>query len=290
MRDRETERENKQSTAVRRGMLILGAILIAVLTVFAGYRIFRRIASSKMRDFMYPFLNTAIPKEEKNVVQSLMMNSKIDLARRLAAVTRERNELAAQNAMLRSREQENLQLRSLAGVTRKKNFVPVFAEVLTRSIPTWRERFVINRGEKDGIAPGDIVLAADPSGGLAVTGRIKEVSLHTSVVVTLFSGECRLSVMLASGLCGGMEYDPEHRGLIIRYLPADSTYAEKEAVVTTGISSYTPPRLRIGEVKADPSGNVAVIRDHMFAEVAIQPYVKIDTIRFVVIYTRKVPK
>lgn len=291
MRESETEQENRNSSAVRRGMMILGAIAVAALTVFAGYRTFRRIASSQMRDFMFPFLNSAVPNEEESVVKSLMTNSKLTLARRLAAVTRKKNELAAKNAMLSLLERENLQLRALSGVSRKMNFVPVFAEVMTRSVATWRERFVINRGKNSGIAPGDIVLAADPSGELAVAGRITEVSRHTSVAVTLLSSECRLSVMLASSrLCGGMEYDPVRRGPAVRYLPAGGLYAEKELVVTTGISSYTPPGLRIGEVVKDPSGNVAVIRDQMFAEVGIRPFVEIDSIRFVAVYTRNFPK
>ena len=198
MRDKEAERNSKHLSSVRRGAVILGISVLAVLIAFAGYRTFRRIASAKSRDFMTPFLNSVVPKEDKAAVEGLMLNSKLSLARRLATVTREKNGLAAENAMLKSLEAENRQLRAMAGTPRKMNYTPVFAEVMTRAIPTWRERFVINRGEKSGIAPGDIVVAADPSGGIAVAGRVKEVSLHTAVVISLYSKECRISAMLAS--------------------------------------------------------------------------------------------
>ncbi len=237
---------------------------------------------------MSPFLNSVVRTEDKAAAASLMLSSKIRLARQLAATSRENARLAAENNTLKSLERENRALRAFLGLPRKNGYQPVFAEVLARAVSTWREGFVINRGENDGIAPGDLVVAMDDRGRFAAAGRIKEVSKRTSTVMTLFSEECHFSVILAASRhAGGLEYDPYSRVLKVKYLPADGTYAEGEQVVTSGISSYTPPGLPVGRVVKSANGNIATIRDQMFAEVEVRPILNPDTIQFVAVYTKR---
>ncbi len=271
-----------------RGLTVIGCVLAAVLILFAGYRSFRRFFSGLSRDFMSPFLNSVVRTEDKAAAASLMLSSKIRLARQLAATSRENARLAAENNTLKSLERENRALRAFLGLPRKNGYQPVFAEVLARAVSTWREGFVINRGENDGIAPGDLVVAMDDRGRFAAAGRIKEVSKRTSTVMTLFSEECHFSVILASSRhAGGLEYDPYSRVQKVKYLPADGTYAEGEQVVTSGISSYTPPGLPVGRVVKSANGNIATIRDQMFAEVEVRPILNPDTIQFVAVYTKR---
>ena len=273
------------------GAYIIGVVVISVIVVLAGYRSFRRIFSGFSRDFMSPFFSCAIKAEDKAAAAGLMLKSRRDLARQLAAASRERNRLETENALLRGQAEENRKLRALLSIPAKTGYEPVFAEILTRSVAAWRERFVINRGEKDGIAPGDLVVAPDRSGRPAVVGRIKEVSRRTATVITLYSDECHLSVILASSrLCGGLEFGSYSRRPVIKYLPADGTYAEGEIVATSGISSHTPHGLLIGTVIRNASGHVAAIRDQMFAEVEVRPFIEMDAVKFLAVYTRKVPQ
>ena len=153
-----------------RGLYVIGCILAVLVILFAGYRSFRRFFSGFSRDFMSPFLNIAVQTEDKTAAAALMLNSKLKLARQLAATTRENARLTAENSTLKMLERENSDLRSLLKLPQKPNYLPVFAEVLTRAVPTWRETFVINRGENDGISPGDLVVAADEHGKLAAAG------------------------------------------------------------------------------------------------------------------------
>lgn len=273
------------------GAYIIGIVLAAVIIILAGYRSFCRIFSGISRDFMNPFLSSVVKTEDKAATAGLMFNSKLTLARQLAAASREKANLDAENTMLRTLSEENRKLRALLSLPRKTGYKPVFAEVLTRAVPTWRERFVINRGANDGIAPGDLVVAPDGNGRLSVVGRVKDVSKHTATVITLYSDECHLSVMLtASRLCGGLEFGISSRHPIIKYLPADGTYAEGEMAATSGISSHTPHGLPVGKVIRDASGHVATIRDQMFAEVEIKPFIEMDTVKFLAVYTRKIPQ
>ncbi len=273
------------------GASIIGAVVICVIVVLAGYRSFRRIFSGFSRDFMSPFFSCAVKAEDKTAAVGLMFNSKRDLARQLAATSREKSRLETENALLKGLSEENRKLRALLSIPRKTGYEPVFAEILTRSVATWRERFVINRGEKDGIAPGDLVVAPDRRGRPVVVGRIKNVSRHTATVITLYSDECHLSVILAtSRLCGGLEFGTYSRRPLIKYLPADGTYAEGETVATSGISSHTPHGLLIGTVIRNASGHVATIRDQMFAEVEMKPFIEMDAVKFLAVYTRKIPQ
>lgn len=270
------------------GLYIIVCVLAVTVILFAGYRTFRRFFSGFTRDFMSPFLNSVVRTEDKTAATALMLNSKVKLARQLAASSRENARLTAENSMLKTLERENADLRALLKLPRKVNYQPVFAEVVARAVPTWRETFVINRGEDDGISPGDLVVAADESGRLAAAGRIKEVSKRTSSVITLFSEECHFSVILASSRhVGGMEFEPYVRVPKVKYLPADGTYAEGELVATSGISSHTPHGLPIGRVVKSANGNVATIRDQMFAEVEVRPFLKMDAVKYVAVYTKR---
>ena len=287
-----TPREEKMDPGKRRkhlrGLTLIGSVLAVILILFSGYRTFRRFFSGLSRDFMSPFLNCAVRTEDKAAAASLMLNSKLRLARQLAAVSRENARLAAENNSLKNLERENGALRALLNLPRKEGYQPVFAEVLARAVPTWRETFVINRGENDGITPGDLVVAMDDNGRFAAAGRIKEVSKRTATVITLFSEECHFSVILAtSRQVGGMEFDPYARTLKVKYLPADGTYAEGELAATSGISSHTPHGLPIGRVVKAANGNIATIRDQMFAEVEVKPFLSMETVQFVAVYTKR---
>lgn len=283
--------EKRKFARTLHGAYVIGIVLVSVLVILAGYRSFRRVFSGGSRDFMSPFFACSVKAEDKASALGLMLNSKRTLARQLAAASREKNHLEAENALLRGLSEENRRLRALLSIPRKTGYEPVFAEILTRSVATWRERFVINRGEKDGIAPGDLVVAPDQTGRSVVVGRIKNVSRRTATVITLYSDECHLSVMLAaSRLCGGLEFGTYSRRPLIKYLPADGTYAEGELVATSGISSHTPHGLLVGTVVRNASGHVATIRDQMFAEVELKPFIEMDTVKFLAVYTRKVPQ
>ncbi len=283
--------EKRKLARTMHGAYLIGIVLVSIVVILAGYRSFRRIFSGFSRDFMSPFFACAVKAEDQAAAAGLMLNSKRTLADRLAATAREKNRLETENALLRDLSEENRKLRALLSIPRKTGYEPVFAEILTRAVASWRERFIINRGEKDGIAPGDLVVAPDQTGRAAVVGRIKEVSRHTATVITLYSDECHLSVILAaSRLCGGLELASYSRRPMIKYLPADGTYAEGELVATSGISSHTPHGLPVGTVIRNASGHVATIRDQMFAEVEMKPFIEMDAVKFLAVYTRKIPQ
>ena len=291
MQDDPLKEKRKKFAKNLHGAYVIGVVVISAVVVLAGYRSFRRIFAGFSRDFMSPFFSCAVKAEDRVEAAGLMFHSKRELARQLAAATRERARLATENALLNEVAEENGRLRALLSLPGRTGYEPVFAEVLTRSVATWRERFVINRGEEDGIAPGDLVVAPDRTGRPVVAGRIKEVSKHTATVITLYSDECHLSVMLTtSRLCGALELGVYSRRPIIQYLPADGTYAEGETVATSGISSHTPHGILIGSVVRNAAGHVATIRDQMFAEVEVKPFLEMDSVQFLAVYIRKVPQ
>ena len=86
---------------------------------------------------------------------------------------------------------------------------------------------------------------------------------------------------------GGLEFDPYTRVPEVKYLPADGTYAEGELVATSGLSSHTPHGLPIGQVVKSANGNIATIRNQMFAEVEVKPFLKLDTVKYVAVYTKR---
>ncbi len=260
--------------------LILGAVYYSMRTTFS------RIT----RDFISPYLNLPIQASDAMLTpQTILMNSKKELAGALLKSERENRSLRAQKAAADGLEKENRTLRALMNLNPGNYYRPVFADVIARSVPTWKERFVINRGEADGVEPGNAVLASDGKGVVAMIGQVRSVSRHTAVVVTLFSDDCRISVKLSrANRFGGLEFEGGSRSLPgVRYLPLAGDYTVGDEVVTSGISERAPAELKIGTVLPAASGAVVESRDRIYAYATVRPYINPAEVRQVCVLVRK---
>ena len=167
--------------------------------------------------------------------------------------------------------------------------MPIIAEISGRTPALWRERFVINRGWADGVAKGDAVAVPDKVGQLVMAGRITEISAKTAVVSTVFSGDCRLSVVVSTdGSAGGMEIPQGKSDPVVKYLPVDGDYRENAVIATSGIADGTPGGIPVATVLSRGKDvPVALVRDQIYAEINVAPLVRIDSVRMVIVFTRQ---
>ncbi len=161
-------------------------------------------------------------------------------------------ELADENATLRKKlEQRNQSLFSLEMRERKdpliiNRFDFVSAKVVNNSVDLFKNFITINRGNVDGIAPGMAVIS-----GVGVVGKIKSVSDHFSVVISLLNIDEQVSsVIKRSGYFGTAQWDGvDPRIIQLRYIPRHVTLQVGDTVVTSGYNAVFPEGIRVGIIK-----------------------------------------
>lgn len=277
--------------------LLLGVVgaLLCLLLLAAAYQSLRRAASRLSSDFYFPYLKIASKTGSALAEESLMLRDRKTLASAVERLQKENFDLAAKTAALSELQRENASLRELSAIGRKGEFKPLFAELLSRDPASWNERFVIDKGEDDGVSEGDLVAspAPSPEGDRivpAAVGRVKSVSKRTAVVCTIASDECKLGVSIpqagASGLLEGSGMSSGTPAPTLKFLPLKDAYSEGSPVFTSGFSGRSPTSIYIGRLIASPNGSVAYPKDNIFAEARMAPAANIDSLRFVAVFTK----
>ena len=102
-----------------------------------------------------------------------------------AALRAENERLATENARLEEIRRENEQLTALLQLRAGFDYETVAATVIARESSEFRRLVVLDKGTDDGIAVGDVAIAA----GGALAGRVVEVGPDSAKVVLLTDGE-----------------------------------------------------------------------------------------------------
>ena len=132
------------------------------------------------------------------------------------------------------------------------------------------------------------ILRKDTGGtSFAVVGRIKAVSLHESVVSTILSDDCSLSVSVsgkkAHGIAGSGRKTGRAFVVGIKYLPRDITYSRGDFVHSSGLSGLTPPSLLVGRISENTENGTVNIKDNLYAEATMEASVNFDNLHFVLV-------
>lgn len=201
-----------------------------------------------------------------------------ELEQRLEDVTRERDELAAENARLRELVAENDELRSQLGFQETHpELTAVTASVIGRD-PTGVEKFIlIDRGSNDGIQVGMAVVSPN-----FLVGEVTEVDENRSKVLLMidagFQTGARLQISRGTGIVYGL-WQAGGRAEM-RHIPIDTEVNPDEAIVTSGRSLMIPEGLIIGKI-------LEIHRDELGSEITLSvlPLVDFDTLETVTVIT-----
>ena len=269
-----------------RRTLAAGVLVLALLVLCAGYRVLRNGAGRFFDDFFYPYLRLARISSDRLSDQSLLAYSRGELAVKLEELQRQNRSLSLRAAAAGELLQENEELRKLVSFSAhpSRRYLP--AEIILRDPLIWRERFTVDRGERDGVRPGAAVIDVAADGRPLLVGVIERAGKRTSTVLTLYNGALKLSCRLGtSGAVGFVNAGATRQGdgsVPIGYLPVGAGYQPGEAVVTTGFEEGIPPGLVIGELATvEDSGTVFANRPHLAG--TLKPAADFDGLRFVVI-------
>ena len=140
---------------------------------------------------------------------------------------------------------DNIRLRQILSLQESSNDEHISAAVISRKTGSWWRQIILNKGSKDGVEIGDIVIGP---GGLL--GRVKNTSLFTSSVTLITSPESKLGVWVdriqINGLLVGLGDD--YPSLIL--YSKDTDIKVGDFVSSSPASTLLPPNIPIGIVQS----------------------------------------
>ena len=142
-------------------------------------------------------------------------------------------------------KKDNIRLRQILSLQESSNDEHISAAVISRKTGSWWRQIILNKGSKDGVEIGNIVIGP---GGLL--GRVKNTSLFTSSVTLITSPESKLGVWVdriqINGLLVGLGDD--YPSLILYSKDADIKVGD--FVSSSPASTLLPPNIPIGIVQS----------------------------------------
>ena len=142
-------------------------------------------------------------------------------------------------------KKDNLRLRKILSLQESSNKDNISAAVISRKTGGWWRQIILNKGSKDGVEIGNIVIGP---GGLL--GRVNDTSLFTSSVTLITSPESKLGVWVdriqINGLLVGLGDD--FPSLILYSKDADIKVGD--FVSSSPASTLLPPNIPIGIVQS----------------------------------------
>jgi len=142
-------------------------------------------------------------------------------------------------------KKDNIRLREILSLQQSSNKDNISAAVISRKTGGWWRQIILNKGSRDGVEIGNIVIGP---GGLL--GRVKNTSLFTSSVTLITSPESKLGVWVdriqINGLLVGLGDD--YPSLILYSKDADIKVGD--FVSSSPASTLLPPNIPIGIVQS----------------------------------------
>ncbi|MEZ5452391.1 MAG: rod shape-determining protein MreC [Thiothrix sp.] len=166
------------------------------------------------------------------------------LAEENAVLKQQAQVYAAQQQDMATIQAENQRMREMLSAAPRDAYSFSMAEVLKVAKDPVRGMVTLNKGSRDGVYESQVVLDGDK-----IYGQVVNVTPFSATVMQLADREHSIPVQnqrngergLVNGLGRGMPLE-------IKYLPANSTVAEGDVFVSSGMGGLFPPGLRVAKV------------------------------------------
>jgi len=208
--------------------------------------------------------------------------------RNSAEIIRQKDEeiskLLSINAVLEATKKENETLKSYFKLLEDEKYDYVMAHVVARDIISRdavnRNKVIINRGQKDGLRIGLIVV--NQSG--AAVGKISKIKDHLSEVSLINSDDCQIAVSVQNteqtiGLAQG------DLGLTVRldFVPQAQKLEIGQLVVSSGLEPNIPSNVIIGKIKTIDESNI----NNIWQKVSLEPLANLDNLQWLTVLLPK---
>lgn len=219
-----------------------------------------------------------------------------DTIKSLGSFTQLKNEnerLLEENAKLKEqlRKYEDIvsksdYLRNAAILKEKTKYTLVEAQIIGKDPGNWFDRFVIDKGTRDGIKKDDVVIQAIQVDGSIVEegliGRVVEVGDDWAKVVAIIDESSNLSFTVIRTQDGGI-MKGDFEGNISGYLfDADADVVKGDKLLTSGLGGVFIKGLYIGEIK-----EVTKNSDDLLVNIEVEPAVNFNKLQDVFVIVGK---
>ena len=197
------------------------------------------------------------------------------------ALRAENERLNAEVARLRENE---IRLQQLAQLLQVKETHPeeqfLAANVFAREPSNVKEMVAIDRGKRDGVKDGMVVVTE----GGSLVGRVTRVFDDYSWATLITDPNSAVSAMIQESRAPGVVSGSYSRRLTMEFLRQAANVHEGDVVLTSGIGGGFPPGLVIGRVTAVESRPQEVFKD-----VTVEPLASLSRLETVLILTSFTP-
>jgi rod shape-determining protein MreC len=205
-------------------------------------------------------------------------------------VKKENEELKKRNDELEQKALEHDTLMKENETLREElNFINQHAEynyvgcnIIGRSGGNYLDGFIIDKGTKNGIKKGMVVVTSK-----GLVGQVTSTAVNWSEVQSISNENIAVSGMAestneTSGIVRGYK-DAENRLLAkLYYLPQDSTVKQGDIILTSGYGNLYPKNIRIGQVI-----DIEEDKGKIMKNAIIEPYVDFNTLEQVLVVIPK---
>lgn len=211
-------------------------------------------ANDKIKGVVDFFLNFSEVKEENK--QLTISNIELE------------NKLLEYNKL----KEENERLREVFKLTESKdNYTYLGCNIISYSGGNFLDGYIIDKGEKDGVIEGLVVIS--PKG---LVGQVVSTGSNWANVESLISPNIAVSIMVDStrestGILKGYKDKKNNSIVKVENIPLDSKIKEGDVILTSGLGMIYPKEIRIGEVKSVETDNVKVMKSAV-----VEPYVDFE--------------
>jgi rod shape-determining protein MreC len=185
------------------------------------------------------------------------------------------NALEMENSRLLEFEHENSRLKGLLGIIEEGGFEGVAARVIGYDPSNWVQAIIVDRGSRQGIAPGMAVLEAD-----GVVGQVVTTSLNSSRVILVADHASGVDAIVQASRARGVVEGSGRAECRLNYVQADQEVKQGDRIITSGMDGVYPKGLLIGyvsEIKDKQKG--------LFKHIEVKPSVVFSRLENVLIVT-----
>ena len=193
----------------------------------------------------------------------------------------ENEQLKDQVSRLTEGETQLQQLQSLLGVTQSypdEKFVA--ANVLAKEPNSMKEAVAIDRGKRDGLREGMVVVTE----GHSVVGTVTKVFDTYSWVTLITDPSSAVSAMVQESRAQGVVGGSYSRKLSIEFVDQGASVKDGDVVITSAIGGLYPAGLVIGRI-TDVSGTA----QDLFKTVTVEPLASLSHLEIVLVLTSFLP-
>lgn len=166
-----------------------------------------------------------------------------------------------------------LHLQALLDFKEKLSFEPLAARVVGKEPSYWYQTIVVDRGKKDDVLEGMIVLA--PGG---VVGQVIHTAEHYSKILLAIAPSSAIDAMIQKNRVRGIIKGAGENGYILQYVLKNADVEVGDHIVTAGIGGLFPAGIPIGRVS-----KIQKKQRGMFQEIEVQPDIDFQKLEFVFI-------